>query len=249
MSHAIPKSNLDRPWDLAGTSLLPCSGALTRVRDGHFDRVMLDWLRALPRPNLPDGVAALIARDDWSAAHAMATPLQRLTVAIDLMLARGNIARWPKLLALAIAGTSFPRREYKRLTAILRVLHARGLRVFDCDASEATWTALPAEVRVYRGTTLAELESREFGICWSLDVETAKRFATRTAIARLLVEAAGAPDVGAELVPDGFDSEPVVLSATVERRDIAGVLTRLDEREILVRSGSLRDVANFDSWR
>lgn len=109
---------------------------------------------------MPANVARLVDAHAWRQAHAAATPALRLTTA---MLARPDIEAWPRLLALAIASSDYPRREYARLCAILRMLHRCGLRVFDGEAARDAHAALPMRIEIHRGTCLAEHESREFG--------------------------------------------------------------------------------------
>jgi hypothetical protein len=206
----------------------------------------LEALRALPGAALPKRVAKYVARGAWETAHTKATRAERLTLVIDMMLTRPNkLDRWPGLLATAIAASDFPRREYARVCALLRLLHERGLRAFDSEASRFFFDHLPPRVPIFRGTSHAEFESGELGVSWSLHRFAAEAFAMRSGIAQHVVAAAERPDIGNALMPGAFGStpsEPVLLTATIDREDAPGLLTRLGEHEVLVCPERLRDV-------
>lgn len=216
----------------------------------HAKFMTRKWLRefaALPRPELPRDLVRLIDAHDWEGAHAIATRSNRISVVIEMLATRPVFETWPRVLALSIAGGDYPRREYARLCSILRLLHDLDLRVFDKDASRHALESLPAQVAVFRGTVQAELESKQFGVCWSLDRNLAQRFALRSAIAREIVALVERPDVARELVPDGFDSPAVVLTATVNREDIAGMLTACGELEVLICPHKLKKVQQIQT--
>lgn len=194
-----------------------------------------DWLRTfarLPRPDIT-GVRS--------------APRHRLTLALDDLVDR-SVDQWPAILAEAIGTGDCLRRDYARLCAVLELLHGFGLRVLDSDDAAIAFASLPAyaDATVWRGSSEAEFRSRQWGVSWSLDRVHAEGFAFRHDMARYACAVAGRPNVGRELVPDGFDSPSIVLSARVRRSDVSGLLTASGEREVLIHPTRLRRVCVVD---
>lgn len=167
----------------------------------------------------------------WQRALATAAPSKRVPVVLDTLPSH-PVEAWPAMLAAAFRGADFLADARERLLPVLRALHARRLRIFDSGRARRAFDALPSVIEVYRGTCMAEHESRQYGISWSTDRAVAEGFALRHEIARLATR--GRPDVGAQLVRDGFASDSVVLHATVRRDNVTGLLLRRREFEVIV---------------
>ncbi len=158
--------------------------------------------------------------------HDIAGALGLVSSELRLSMCRALWSLVPKsehaeTLALAISSGDNPGREHFWLHETLCELLDQGRRIFDCDAARETFEALPETVTVYRGTVQAEVEYTEsefepFGICWTLSRETASWFATKHGRFR------------------NRQSSPVIVSATVHRDEIYGLLTERNESEALV---------------
>lgn len=168
-----------------------------------------DWAR----PMLAERVAA----GEWDYALFLVQSEDRITLCRLL---------WPVIpetdraavLANAISTGDFPAQEWLWLNWALQELHERGTRAFDCDAAREAFERLPKRVTIYRGTVKDEYESGECGVCWTLSRETAVWFATKHGRFR------------------NTASRPVLLSATVPKDAICGLLTDRNEQEVLIPS-------------
>jgi hypothetical protein len=70
-----------------------------------------------------------------------------------------------------------PRHDLDRLIIVLVTLRERVDMVFDGDAAREAYTTLPDRMTLYRGKVVVE-DGREYGVCWTLDPERARWFAT-----------------------------------------------------------------------
>jgi hypothetical protein len=192
-----------------------------------------DWLaefRAMRRPAIVPGKA---------------TPLRhRLTRALDALPAL-PLDAWPRALGTAIAKGDFLNLDRDRLCAVLALLHRLHLPVVDTDDARTQFASLPARLTVWRGTCTAELDSKQWGVSWSLDRAAASHFALRHEIARFSIDQAGRHDIGEKLGP-GFRSASAILAVRVHRADVAGLLITRGEREILIHPSQLRHVRVAD---
>lgn len=128
------------------------------------------------------------------------------------------------VLADAITSGDNPAREWLWLQDTLADLSACGRRLFDGDAARQMFTDLPESVTVYRGTVKTEHRRKQYGVSWTLSRDEAVWFATQHGRFRNTRSAA------------------VVLSATLPKDALAGLLLDRGEREALLWLGSLGDV-------
>lgn len=198
----------------------------------HVRRVVRAWARdfeVLPRPALRQVFVDRIRRRDFRGAHAIAYPEEKISLCIEMLVTNPDVESWPRTLGCFLSAGDNPVREYRRLCSILGLLHGLGLRVFDVSAARAAFDGLPEQVTVFRGTVEAEVESGNYGMCWTLDGDVAHRFAN------------GAERIR-DLSPGDTRSPAVILTAIVSRRDIAGMLFGRGESEILICPEKLNDV-------
>jgi hypothetical protein len=135
---------------------------------------------------------------DWQCALLLTSSFRRIGLFLDLALG-GFIPRdeWSRLLPDAISMGDAPRHDRDRLIVVLTVLRERNELAFDGDAAREAYATLPDQVTIYRGTIVAEVDSGEIGVCWTLDPDRARWFATEHGRCR------------------NSASPPVMLSATV----------------------------------
>lgn len=127
------------------------------------------------------------------------------------------------VLASAIISSDNPAREWVWLQDTLADLSARGQRVFDGDAAREAFADLPERITIYRGTVEAEHWSGDYGISWTLSRDKAVWFATHGRFRN-------------------HRSPAIILSATLRKHALAGLLADRDEPEVLVCLDSLDDV-------
>lgn len=127
------------------------------------------------------------------------------------------------VLANAITSGDNPAREWVWLQDTLDDLSARGRRIFDGDAAQEAFADLPERITIYRGTVEAEHWSGDYGISWTLNRDRAVWFATHGRFRDLR-------------------SRAVILSATLPKHALAGLLLDRGEHDVLVCLGSLDDV-------
>jgi hypothetical protein len=122
----------------------------------------------------------------------------------------------------AISGGDLMRPHLVFLVKALRKLHARGERVFDPPSARQAFEALPEQVTAYRGTVQAEVDDQPYiGVCWTLKRDAAVFFATTHGRFR------------------NTASPPVLLTTTVPRDAICGLLTGREEDEVLLDAARL----------
>jgi hypothetical protein len=173
------------------------------------------------RPRLIEHVNAR----EWGRAFLLPASTRRVSFFIDLAVA-GIIPRdeWARLLPDAISTGDLLRYDRDRLLVILTALRASDETVFDGDAARAAYVMLPNPVTIYRGTVVAEAACSEYGVSWTLDPEQARWFATAPHRCR------------------NWESPPLLLSATVARENICGLLFGRQEREVLVCPHALQNI-------
>ena len=170
---------------------------------------------------LSDLLTERIRAGHWLDALLLASSQNRIALAIDLLPAV-PVLEQPTVMANAISDGDNPRLCRDALIYILRIFRTRKTLAFDCDAARDAFDKLPKTLTIYRGTT--EAEGYLYGVCWTLDREKAIWFATKHMRFR------------------NFDSPPVLLTATVRRRDVCGYMTDREEQEILITPDRLQNV-------
>ena len=179
---------------------------------------------------VPQGLATMYAecveRRDWFGAMHLASSENVAAVAEHI---------WPQLetaervevLAEAIS-SDLPSRHIDFLFRALDDVLSSGQRVFDSPAAADRFAHLPDRVTIYRGTVLAEEKDAfsSFGISWTLSRDVAIFFATKHHRFR------------------NRESPPILLSATVWRDDIGGLLMERKEDEVIIPQWMIEE----DCW-
>lgn len=174
--------------------------------------------RAIPIPRLvPTGLHPLareyLQAGDFEGVLYLVNSQERLSC-LRALWGRVPPPNRPALLAGAIGSGDAPSLEYRFLLRALRSLS--GVPVTDGEQARAAFDALPDAVTVYRGTVEREVESRGWGVCWTLDPERAQWFATKHGRFRVR------------------DSAPVIVTAErIPRACLSGLLMSRNEREVL----------------
>lgn len=121
------------------------------------------------------------------------------------------VERWDRIppsdrpTALAQHVGCMPRREHRDfLLAALKEFEEADRRGFDAESSRQRYQSLSSRVVVYRGTHSGEIESREFGLFWTLDQTIARWVAIH----------------GTHWMPRASWEKPAVVMARVRREDI-----------------------------
>lgn len=190
-------------------------------------RIRKDVLRWVS-PSLHEQFKESVNQRDWDGALSYTNSENRISLCLDLMLAKiidFDDEEAPYLLASSISGGDLPRRELDALHALLSRYLREGKRAFDGEAARQAFKRLPKKVTIHRGTV--EDEDR-YGVCWTLSRDTAVFFATKHGRFRVT------------------DSKPVILSATVNRDDIFALLFERNEQEVLISPESLDSVVTSD---
>lgn len=167
-------------------------------------------------PPLRDLAAERLANRDWPRLFSLVQSEVRPALAAVLWPGL-ELADKPTVLVEAISGGDAPSQYFAFFWQAFDEVMAAGLRVFDGDAARARYAELPESVTVFRGTNEAEVEDGVLGICWTLRREQALWFATQHGRFR------------------NTDSAPVVVTATVDKAAIVGMLLDRDEDEVLLR--------------
>lgn len=195
------------------------------TRDGRpsHDKLAMKKLKRIPaialrlvkrnHPALVRQLRSAVEVKDWTGALLCVGSRERISLCVYL---------WPIIpdddracvLAEAISCGDEPRYERDNLCAMLSTLHDQNKRLFDCEAAKEAFNNLPTQVTIYRGTT--EAEGDNYGVCWTLSRDKAVFFATKHYRFR------------------NTKSPPVILSATIQRDDICGLLVERNEREVLI---------------
>jgi hypothetical protein len=210
-------------------SAVPClalvsAGRVPRSLYGMTCRITKTILQWVP-PNLHSHLKKEIRAANWMGALILCSSQDRISLCIDLFVKNHlSIDALPAVLAIAISMGDNPAAERNRLAWLLEHLREAPTprRVFDGDAARSTFAALPEQVTIYRGTV--EAEGTDYGVCWTLDQDKARWFATKHGRFR------------------NTRSPAVLLTADVTRAHIAGLLFDRDESEVLVCPDHLRNV-------
>ena len=191
-------------------------------RPSH-DKLVMKKLKRIPaialrlvkqqNPACVGQLKSAVELGDWTGALLCVGSRERISLCVYL---------WPIIpdndracvLAEAISCGDAPRYERDNLCAMLSALHEQNKRLFDSKAAKEAFNNLPTQVTIYRGTT--ESEGENYGVCWTLSRDKAVFFATKHYRFR------------------NTKSLPVILSATIKRDDICGLLVERNEREVVI---------------
>lgn len=166
-----------------------------------------------------------VRRSDWVDALICVSSQVRISLAMDMFLSRViPFDSWAPVLARAISSGDLPCRERQMLVACLERLHRAGRLVVDGERAREVFASLPERVMIHRGTVAAE--GSTYGVCWTMEVQQARWFATEHGRFR------------------NTRSPPGVLTAQVNKADICGVLIDRAEDEVLIVPDRIRDVTS-----
>lgn len=178
---------------------------------------ILSLIRADRRSSFVDALKG----GDFDEVIEYAEPRARIPVAVKLI----QVGLIPEneraeLLCKAILSGEAPYRHRRILDGICLSIASSGQRLFDCGDARREFEGLPERITVYRGTSRQEVDSREFGSCWSLDPDVARWFALH----------------------HNANASPILLTAQVKREHIAGLILSQDEHEVLLSSKHLSEL-------
>lgn len=170
---------------------------------------------------LKERVAQARASRDWTKALHLLSSERLIPFAAEI---------WPELtaeekpivLADAVSGGDLPSLHLDFLYAAVRDLFESGCIAFDGAEARDAYKALPSTLTVYRGTVRAEVDAGAIGVCWTLDKVTARWFATEHGRFRTL------------------DSEPILITAAIDKPGVAGCLMGRGERELLIDPAAIK---------
>jgi hypothetical protein len=168
----------------------------------------------IPEP-LRGLAAERIAKRDWFGVLLLVSSEVRPALA-EALWPQLAATEKPDVLAEAISGGDAPSLHLDFFWGALDDLREAGLRAFDSDAARERYDALPDVVTVYRGTVKAEADGELTGVCWTLQREKAIWFATSHGRFR------------------NRKSPPVLLTASIEKHEILGLLTGRNEDEVIL---------------
>jgi hypothetical protein len=181
------------------------------VTEGSRSAVMMHALRHVP-PNLHSEFEARVAAGDWRDALYL-VPSEQVIATLRGFWRRVPMSQQAAVLAEAISSAGFLALHLPFLLRALRSIRERGDRVFDGGLARTTFAQLPDQVTAYRGAVEAEI-ALVHGISWTLDRQRAVWFTTNRA--------------------RNWKSPAVLLTVSVARDDIAGMLLTRGEAELLL---------------
>jgi len=177
------------------------------------------------RRRLQADITSAVRKGDWEQALNLAASTCRPTVLKRL---------WPRLtldqkalaMELAVANGDLLHRQRPFLVAALAELKGAGRRIYDSHMARRIFRELPERVRIYRGTVRQEVERAQYGVCWTLKSETARWFASQQERFRRR------------------DAQPAILTATIARDDICGLLIERQESEVVICPADCQDISD-----
>lgn len=119
----------------------------------------------------------------------------------------------PEVFASWFSSDDIPEQCHEFLLQALGEFKLSRQRIFDCEAARMRFAQLPDRVTLYRGGLEREAIERGLGISWWLSRDTAVAIATK-------------------ILRSG--AQPALMSATVKRNAIAGLLVERSQDEVLI---------------
>jgi hypothetical protein len=170
-------------------------------------------------------ITSALRKGDWEQALMLARSSSRPTV-LKRLWPRLHLHQKPLAMEVAISIGDLLHRQRGFFISALRELKSAGLRVYDSDAARDAFNELPERIRIFRGTVSQEAAEGQYGVCWTLKSETARWFATQQERFR------------------NHESQPAILTATVAREDICGLLVEREESEVVVCPADCADIVD-----
>jgi hypothetical protein len=177
------------------------------------------------RRRMQTDITYALRKGDWEQALMLAGSNSRPTV-LKRLWPRLHLDQKPLAMEVAISIGDLLHRQRAFFISALRELKTAGLRVYDGDAARAAFMELPERIRIFRGTVSQEAQAGQYGVCWTLKSETARWFASQQERFR------------------HHESQPAILTATVAREDICGLLVEREESEVVVCPSDCSDIAD-----
>jgi hypothetical protein len=192
---------------------------------GEKPRAQLRQNHSELRRRLQTDITCAVRKGDWEQALMLAGSHSRPTV-LKRLWPRLHLEQKPLAMELAISVGDLLHRQRAFLIAALAELKAAGLRVFDGEAARVAFHELPERIRIFRGTVSQEAAARQYGVCWTLKSETARWFSSQQERFR------------------HHESQPAILTATIAREDICGLLVEREESEVVICPHDCSDIAD-----
>lgn len=170
-------------------------------------------------------ITSALRKGDWEQALMLSRSSSRPTV-LKRLWPRLHLEQKPLAMEVAISIGDLLHRQRSFFIDALRELKTAGLRVYDGDAARVAYADLPERVRIFRGTVSQEADAGQYGVCWTLKSETARWFACQQERFR------------------HHESQPAILTATVAREDICGLMFEREESEVVVCPADCADIAD-----
>jgi phage terminase large subunit-like protein len=180
------------------------------------------------RRRLQADITSAVRKGDWEQALMLAGSGSRPTV-LKRLWPRLSLEQKPLAMELAVANGDLLHRQRAFLVAALAELKAAGRRVYDSDMARRTFRELPERVRIFRGTVKQEADGHQYGVCWTLKSETARWFASQQERFRRRA------------------AQPAILTATIAREDICGLLIERQESEVVICPADCSDITDGTS--
>jgi hypothetical protein len=177
------------------------------------------------RRRMQADITAAVRKGDWEQALMLAGSSSRPTV-LKRLWPRLNLDQKPLAMELAVANGDLLHRQRAFLVAALAELKAAGRRVYDSDMARRVFRELPDRIRIFRGTVQQEADGQQYGVCWTLKSETARWFASQQERFRR------------------HEVQPAILTATIAREDICGLLVERQESEVVICPADCSDISD-----
>jgi hypothetical protein len=177
------------------------------------------------RRRLQADITAAVRKGDWEQALMLAGSSSRPTV-LKRLWPRLNLDQKTLAMELAVANGDLLHRQRAFFVAALAELKAAKRRVYDSDMARRVFRELPDRIRIFRGTVKQEADGRLYGVCWTLKSETARWFASQQERFR------------------HHEAQPAILTATIARDDICGLLVERQESEVVICPADCTDITD-----
>jgi hypothetical protein len=178
-----------------------------------------NWLKRYLQHKL-ETINNAIEEHDWSRAIFMHERPWRCDVLLQVLLSGICLINddTADLVLDVWVDTESPHQSRETWLRIFGLVSTRLLNAQLDDKERKERDELPDKLTVYRGTCMDEIRSGNWGFAWTLDRDKAEWFATR------------------------FEQDdPVLITTTVNKSDVTGVLHRRGEAEIIIHPMMLRN--------